>query len=176
MASVERIDKNFYQIMISADGMPYTKDFEYYKVWFYFSMRGVKPGETLTLKIGKINIHNRVYNAGLKPVVKTETQPKWRTLTNELTCQEEAGGCWIQFTFTFPQNDVPNNTYYFATTFPYTYSDAIDMCMRVENAAKSNPQIYIRRELLAYSYEGRRVDLLTITNNNLKQPEKEELL
>lgn len=92
MASVEKVDKNFYQIQLSPDGMPYTKDFEYYKVWFYFSVRGVKSGETLTFKIGKINIHNRVYSAGLKPVFKSDSQPKWRSITTDVSCTEDSGG------------------------------------------------------------------------------------
>ncbi len=57
-------------------------------------------------------------------------------------------------------------TAYFALTYPFSYSDCQTLLDQYEKTFADHPQVYFRRELLATSLEGRRLDLLTITGRN----------
>lgn len=60
----------------------------------------------------------------------------------------------------------PEDTTYFALTFPFSYSDCQSLIDEYEKQFRDNTNIYFHRELLVNSLEGRRIDLLTITANN----------
>jgi hypothetical protein len=54
---------------------------------------------------------------------------------------------------------------YFAFCFPYTLTDYDKDLQSFSKEALKFPQIYYKREHLTSSYEGRRVDLITISSN-----------
>ncbi len=58
----------------------------------------------------------------------------------------------------------PEETTYFALTFPFSYSDVQNILDGYEKSYNNHPKIYFHRELLTTSLEGRRIDLLTITS------------
>ena len=70
----------------------------------------------------------------------------------------------------------PEDTTYFALTFPFSYSDCQERLSTYEKAFESHPKIYFYRELLTKSLEGRRIDLLTITARGSESDATEELI
>jgi hypothetical protein len=65
---------------VSHDGAPYQEDG--YRTWFYFSVKGVQPGEQLTFIFKNLNNQAKLYGQGLKPVFRIlpHTQKKWRRI------------------------------------------------------------------------------------------------
>ena len=76
----------------------------------------------------------------------------------------------FNFHFNFDNKTIP---VYFAMTYPYSYSELQDDLALLEKAATFQRSIYFKRELLVKSYEGRRIDLLTISSHssNREKPE-----
>lgn len=87
--------------------------------------------------------------------------------------------------------DQPNTVTHFAFSYPWTYIDSQLQLYRLENrflnfseslespqksteSNKSTSTVYFHRELLCYSLCGRRIDLLTISDNSRKLPELED--
>jgi hypothetical protein len=50
------------------------------------------------------------------------------------------------------------------------------MCQKIEEAGRRVPNLYVKRELLTHSIEGKRVELLTISSQSNKLEEKEEII
>ena len=100
-----------------------------------------------------------------KPVYKVGDHGDWQRLAYQADVfvnsfkQVEA-----QFVFTFEQ-DNSETPVYFALTFPYSYSDLQNYLDDKERIYKDHPDVYLKRECLTYSYEGLRIDYLTITSN-----------
>ena len=85
--------------------------------------------------------------------------PNDRSLSN---CYE------LHFTHRFSATHLPYNALstrtYFAYSEPYTYTDLCSQLNEIERRLANHAQVYFCRELLTYTLEGRRVELLTITS------------
>lgn len=72
----------------------------------------------------------------------------------------------------------PNEVYYFAYTYPYSYTESITKTKNIMSRITKTQEIYINREVLTYSLEGREVEMLTLTSYkgmlNIREPEIEE--
>lgn len=77
----------------------------------------------------------------------------------------------FNFHFNFDNKVTP---VYFAMSFPYSYGNLMEDLDKIESSVKLLPSIYFKRELMVKSYEGRRVDLLTITSQSQDSGKFEE--
>lgn len=82
-------------------------------------------------------------------------------------------GIEVSFRHSFQSQD---QEVYFAFTYPWSYAEDQAMIDAYEQKFKEDPDIYFHRELLAYSREQRRIDLLTITSHNKKLQKRENFL
>ena len=69
-----------------------------------------------------------------------------------------------------------NEVVHFALTYPFSYSECQQLLDKYEQTFENHPKIYFKRELLTTSLEGRRIDLLTITNRNQILEQYEEYI
>ena len=65
---------------------------------------------------------------------------------------------------------------YFAFTYPWSYTEDQTQLNNYENELKNDPEIYFHREVLVYSREQRRVELITISSHTEKTDEREKVL
>jgi len=68
----------------------------------------------------------------------------------------------------FEHRFADGNGVYFAFCYPYSYEDCLSKLSLIESRLNNNQHsIYVHREALTTTLEGRVVDLLTITNDNI---------
>lgn len=171
LARVRASGQDTYNLWIAPDcsgTMHETK----YKVWFYFSVSNVDlagaTSRTFTFRIKNMNKHqHQNYLDGMVPAYcGPSTGDKWQYLPTPLKGIECINNkLEIAFEYTFTSQDAQYPTY-FAFTFPYTYTRYLEFASQLEGAYAEDPDIYFQRELLTYSLEGRRIDLLTITSQD----------
>ena len=132
--------------------------------WFYFRVQDDRE----KLRIAKfrlmINKQGALYRNGYKVLAKTSKG--WhRTITSY---KERDGYGELNFEHTFTQR---GDFAEFAFCYPYTYNDCQKKLEEIEK--KSSKTIYVHRELLCWSLDKRRIDLVTITSpTNLTKDEE----
>ena len=113
-----------------------------------------------------------LYSSGLKPVYKViPGDEKWNTIPNQVNTEIIEESLRVQFSYLFDWEST--STVHFWFSYPFGYEDVCKQWDELENKLTDSPSIYFYRELLAYTIERRRVELLTITDHNNKT-EKEE--
>lgn len=70
----------------------------------------------------------------------------------------------------------PKEHTYFALTYPFSYSDCQNLLKLYEISMFDIGKIYFKRELLIYTLENRRVDLITISSYDKITNKREELI
>jgi len=71
----------------------------------------------------------------------------------------------LSFQYRITENHRQN--VFFAFCYPYSYTECQDKLHRYDDLYSScNDNIYYHREVLVYSLEGRRVDLITISSHD----------
>lgn len=114
-------DPTYFNCYLSGDGLPYTA-VGHYKTWFYFSVKGVKSGQTLTFSIRNMGNQGKLYKLGLRPVYRVHPNAmKWKRTSG--LCQWNYGneGFNVTFTHTFTDFNTTRDTVYFAWTYPYSF-------------------------------------------------------
>ncbi|XP_060603344.1 cytosolic carboxypeptidase-like protein 5 isoform X5 [Ruditapes philippinarum] len=140
--------------------------------WFYFGVRGWNPGRLIKLNIVNMNRQGKLYSQGHSPIVKTVPgRQKWERIRDRPSYETVDGQFILSFTYRFPE--FRGATTYFAFCYPWSYTESQDClqeldkkfhhCKNVtsESAADS---IYYHRELLCYSLDKLRIDLITISS------------
>lgn len=149
--------------------------------WFYFKVGGVTIHNKNNGRNIKFTIRNlqrnkiAMYKRGMVPVYCAKsTNREWRYLPYPLETYKVIGDkTQITFSYKFTLEDAEDT--FFAFTFPYTYTTCQEYCQSLENRLKDDKDIYFRRELVNYSQDGRRIDLLTITSYDseiIEDPQK----
>ncbi|XP_058988332.1 cytosolic carboxypeptidase-like protein 5 isoform X1 [Mustela lutreola] len=139
--------------------------------WFYFSVRGGTPGKLIKINIMNMNKQSKLYSQGMAPFVRTlPTRPRWERIRDRPTFEMTE----TQFVLSFVHRFVEGRgaTTFFAFCYPFSYSDCQDLLNQLDqrflenHPTHSSPldTIYYHREILCYSLDGLRVDLLTITS------------
>ncbi|XP_029793975.1 cytosolic carboxypeptidase-like protein 5 isoform X3 [Suricata suricatta] len=139
--------------------------------WFYFSVRGGAPGKLIKINIMNMNKQSKLYSQGMAPFVRTlPTRPRWERIRDRPTFEMTE----TQFVLSFVHRFVEGRgaTTFFAFCYPFSYSDCQDLLKQLDqrflenHPTHSSPldTIYYHREILCYSLDGLRVDLLTITS------------
>ncbi|PFX32918.1 cytosolic carboxypeptidase-like protein 5 isoform X1 [Stylophora pistillata] len=154
------------------------------RTWFYFGIKGGQPGKLLRINIMNLNRQGKLYGQGMTPLVKVvPSKNKWERIRDKPKYETVDGQFRLSFTYRFP--DQRNGVHYFAFCYPYSYSDCqaklddLDRSFTIcQQMTPSEPKdsIYFYRELLCFTLDSLRVDLLTITSAKGLMEEREESL
>ncbi|KAI9528206.1 hypothetical protein NQZ68_023186 [Dissostichus eleginoides] len=152
--------------------------------WFYFSVRGGAPGKILKINVMNMNNQRKLYSQGMAPLVRTlPGKNRWERIRDRPTCEIVDNQFILSFTHRLLE--ARGATTFFSFCFPFSYSESQEMLQQFDksftNAAQLGPSsapdsVYYHRELLCHSLDGNRVDLLTVTNCNGMQEEREPRL
>ncbi|XP_038627711.1 cytosolic carboxypeptidase-like protein 5 [Tachyglossus aculeatus] len=151
--------------------------------WFYFSVRGGVPGKLIKINIMNMNKQSKLYSQGMAPFVRTlPTRPRWERVRDRPTFEMTETQFVLSFIHRFLEGR--GATTFFAFCYPFSYSDCqellnqLDQRFREDHPSLSSPldSIYYHRELLCYSLDGLRVDLLTVSSCHGRQEEREPRL
>lgn len=124
-----------------------------------------------------MNRQARLYSLGLRPVYRVIPRGKcWLRVQGPTSWNKGNAGLEVNFQHTF--NSSSEERVYFAFTYPFSYHDIQEKTSKIEEKVRdeSYNYIYFHRELLGYSVEKRRVELLTITSTEGISTEKEDLI
>ena len=166
------------------------------RTWFFFGVTktqytpGVdKKSYVLRLTFRNLNKQSKLFSQGMLPIFTTagnrtesciNPAMKWERIKDS---RPVFGSQDSHFVLSFRLRIDPRQITYVAFTYPYTYRECQNYLAKLEKkydtnhlaieGVKARP-IYFRRELLCYSYEKKRVDLLTVTAPNGILLEREE--
>lgn len=105
-AEVDEDDDTEFNIWTNPDcaGKPYVTTC---RSWFYFSVRGGKPGVTIGLTIMNSNVQQKLYKKNYRPVWRSRTSsPKWAAIPTKVnTFFDDDDEYRVRWEFTF-QDDV----------------------------------------------------------------------
>uniref|UniRef100_A0A803TJI6 Cytosolic carboxypeptidase-like protein 5 n=1 Tax=Anolis carolinensis TaxID=28377 RepID=A0A803TJI6_ANOCA len=145
--------------------------------WFYFSVRGGLPGKVIKIHIVNMNKQTKLYSQGMAPLVKTvPARPRWERVRERPAFEVPVGQDWCARGM--------YATTYFAFCYPFSYTECQEMlspagrplCRVQAPLSNSLDSIYYHREVLCFSLDKLRVDLLTITSHHGMQEEREARL
>ena len=160
---------------MSGDALPYANK-GHYHTWFYFSVKGVPNGKTLTFNIKGMAAQGKLYKMGLRPVYRVSPNSmKWKRCQGPLYWNYE-GNFQIKFTHTFSNFNSETDTAYFAWTYPYSFELSLKHTQKLMRRFEEHEEIYIHREILYYSRERRPMELITFSAKNKMLDEREELI
>jgi len=153
---VEAISPFEYDLSIRSDS-----NNDRYRVWFYFSISNVAQGQRVILNITNFSKTRSLYREGMSPIVKSTSRPKWERIPSKYVyyyrSPRHRKNYILSFLFEF---DRESDTYFFAYSFPYTYTDL----QRYLHFLDQQDFAFYKRELFCRSVQNRRVDKLTITS------------
>jgi len=173
MSSAVKASDSHYHVWIAPDCYGTQKETDY-RTWFYFRSKDMKKYGTYTFTVKNMNFQGKLFNEGLLPVYRTKTQSSWKKVEAKgFSIQKSEKGLEVTFTHTFGPHDVE---VFFAFTYPWSYEEDQNLIDQYEREFKDDSSIYFKRELLAFSRENRRIELLTITSHSNKLEQRERLL
>lgn len=171
---VEKKKHMEYMIWSACDnhGTPYeTKNC----TWFYFTVRGLPKGSTVKIHVMNQQRNGSLYKFDHRPVYKAEsTGMKWCRIRNAVKFNKND-----ECPLSFEHHVTDESTIHFAFTYPYTYTmvqNDLDSLSNHANTMEVPDSIFYQRELLTFSPDKRRVDLLTITSVDGASQETEDVL
>jgi hypothetical protein len=157
-----------------------------YRTWFYFAVRGGRPGQTLTFTILNMNKQTGLFGHDHRPSVScTPSSPKWVRMPQSVTKYQMVDGSMeltfkhvvrhaqddIRFSFCFPMSywEIQRRLEYLETWFVPRGVELLQSSGRLPSPRQQpneepSRDIYYHRELLTRSLDGRRMDLITITS------------
>eukprot|EP00794_Sanderia_malayensis_P004908 gene4908-5555_t len=157
------------------------------RTWFYFGVKGGQAGKTLQINVMNMNKQGKLYSQGMAPVFKVVPvkEPKWDRIRNRVSYKVVDGQFILTFSYTFPE--IRNPTVYFAFCYPHSYKECQKKLSQLDKEYSlqedgepslenhSSPSsIYYHRDLLCYSLDQLRVDLITISSYKGMDDEKED--
>ena len=166
---VNKVGDSAFDLYISADSKPYVSEI-LYKGWFYFSITGVKPSTTVTFNIRNLKNQTKLFTAGLRPVFKTVSAEgnkviiPWRRIPSKPTFTYNEEDEIFTLRWTFPSSKSPENTTYFAYTFPFSFKEITEKFDEMEEKMKNRKNVYFHREVVTYSREGRKQEMVTVSS------------
>uniref|UniRef100_A0A1B6BZZ5 Cytosolic carboxypeptidase-like protein 5 n=1 Tax=Clastoptera arizonana TaxID=38151 RepID=A0A1B6BZZ5_9HEMI len=144
------------------------------RTWFYFGIKGGPSSSLLKLNMVNLNRQSKMYSQGMAPVFRISPgRNHWERIKDKPTFSTEDNIFTLSFKYRTGENS--KATTYFAFTYPYSYTELqthlnlIDSNHWTTNENISQPKlddIYYHREVVCYSLEGRRIDLLTISSHH----------
>ncbi|XP_013869679.1 cytosolic carboxypeptidase 6 [Austrofundulus limnaeus] len=163
----------------------YISDFEFdlfirpdtcnprFRVWFNFTVENIRETQRVIFNVVNFSKTKSLYRDGMSPVVKSTSRPKWQRLPAKnvyyYRCPDHRRNYVMSFAFCFDRED---DVYQFAYCYPYTYTRLQHYLASLER--RNLP--YLQREQLGLSVQQRRLDLLTVTNLDHVNSEREKKL
>ena len=135
--------------------------------WFYFRVTAPK-GVMLTMVVKNLNLQGKIFREGHRPVY-CGADAVWTRLGGLITYQA-AGEDLTLFEVTF-RHHFTEESIYFAFSYPWSYEQNQEFLGSL--VARAAPELYIHRENLINSLEGRRCDILTISSHNCITDQRE---
>ena len=130
------------------------------------------------MSIRNMNNQGKLYKMGLKPVFRVlpSIEKEWKRIPNNVQYDyvEDCGPFMITFSHNFAYEET--EVTYFAFTFPFSYEEIQNQSAYLADQHHNHDRIYVHKEVLCNSLEGRPMDLLTISNRNKMTYEREELI
>ena len=158
------MNENEYEIEIRAD----TNNPKH-RLWFYFSVENPRANQRVLFHITNFSKTKSLYREGMSPLVRSLKRPNWQRVPEKnvfyYRSPQHKKNYVLSFLFQF---DDPHDKYYFAYSFPYTYTDL----QRYLHDLEERNLKYLRRELLCRTVQHRRMDLLTISDPNSVERKK----
>jgi hypothetical protein len=167
--SVNRVNDSSYDLYVSSDAKPYIDEI-LYKGWFYFSITGIRPSTTVTFTIKNMKNQSKLYTAGLRPVFKTvsadgsKTVIPWRRIPSKpiFSYNEDTEIFILKWTFSFSKS--VDDITYFAYSYPYSFAEITQKLDEMQSKMTNSKNTYFHREVLTYSREGRKQEMVTISS------------
>ncbi|XP_065062283.1 cytosolic carboxypeptidase-like protein 5 isoform X2 [Rhopilema esculentum] len=154
------------------------------RTWFHFGVRSLPSGKTVKINVMNMNKQCRLYSQGMAPVVRVCSSVKegpWERLKGRVTYQMVDGNFVMTFTYRFPETRAAS--VFFAFCYPFSYkecqtalSELQDQHMTRSYVEPLERMIYFHKELLCWSLEKRRIDLLTISSCKGVTKEREDMI
>jgi cytosolic carboxypeptidase protein 6 len=131
-----------------------------HRLWFYFKVSNVEKNQLVLFTISNMSKGRSSYREGMSPLVKSTHRPTWQRIPPGNVVYYRVPRTRSYNLSFFFQFDESKDTYYFAYSYPYTYTDLQKYLHLVDAAAYP----FYSRSLLCRTLQHRRVDLITITN------------
>lgn len=112
-----------FSLYISGDSAPYTQPQS--KTWFYFSIRGMAKDESITFCIKNMGLQGKLFKTGLRPVYRNTSNQKWRRVVGDVVYRSDKTASTVTWTHTFDELEDPGDVFYFAYTYPYSYTESV---------------------------------------------------
>ena len=155
LGTVRRLEgQQEYEVALNADTMNPR-----YRLWFYFRVSNAEAGQKVVFTVVNMSKQRSLFREGMTPVVRSSSRPHWERI-HPKNCfyyksPKHKMAYVLSFLFTFDRED---DEYFFAYSFPYTYSD-LQQYLAAQEYLKA---AFLRREVLCRSVNHRKVDVLTI--------------
>jgi murein tripeptide amidase MpaA len=121
----------------------------------------VKSEQRVIFNVVNFSKTKSLYREGMSPLVKSTSRLQWQRIPPKnvfyYRCPEHHKNYIMSFAFAFDKED---DVYEFAYSYPYSYTRLQRYLDRIE-ARKLD---YFKRELLCFSVQQRRLDLITISS------------
>ncbi|XP_076315818.1 cytosolic carboxypeptidase-like protein 5 [Tachypleus tridentatus] len=157
------------------------------RTWFYFGVQGGLPGVTVCINVMNLNRQNKLFSQGMAPVYRViPGKATWQRIPNKPSYSVKEGNFVLTFLHKLPSHSTA--TTYFAFTFPFSYNECQEMLTQLDkqfgsglyldpsDPSSSIDNIYYCREVLCYSLDGHKVELVTVTSLKGMLEEREDRL
>jgi hypothetical protein len=121
----------------------------------------VEVGSQLTFNFRNLHNQSKLYSQGLRPVYRAGNA-QWRRIPAKVSFQALPD----QFSFSFSHQFLHEQPVFFAFSYPFSYQQSIEQMDLLQTKLAHQHNIYFNRELLCYSLEGRRVEIVTISSKD----------
>ena len=157
LGKVEKVGQDVYHVWTAPDCAETLAEVTC-RSWFYFRVTAPK-GVMLTIVVKNLNLQGKIFREGHRPVY-CGADEVWNRITGLITYQA-AGEDLSLFEVTF-RHHFTEESVCFAFSYPWSYEQNQ---VFLAHLVSTTPQdVYIHRENLIPSLEGRRCDLLTISS------------
>ena len=177
---VHKVGDYAFDLWISADSQPYADEI-LYKAWFYFSITGVRPSTTVTFTIRNMKNQTKLYTAGMRPVFKTVSGDgskviiPWRKIPSKPSFNWNEQEEIFTLKWCFSVSKSAEDVTYFAYSYPYSYNEITQKIDEMETKMSMRKNVYFHREILTYSREGRKQEMVTVSScDGLNQNDEHE--
>lgn len=139
------------------------------RMWFNFTVDNTRTDQRVIFNIVNLSKGKNLFELGMTPIIKSTSRPKWQRVPRKYVYYFRSPEHNNHQVLSVCQGfDREEDIYQFAFSFPYSYSK----CQMHLKLIEQRRFPFLKRELLAYSIQKRRVDVLTITSpSNLEKAE-----
>lgn len=163
--SVKELEKNWFGLWTGPDASLSTRPSNC-KSWFYFKVSS-KTEKPLKFTIKNLNLQNKLFSEGMKPVYKTSSSD-WKRVESKVEFQILNDN--FETTFTHTCNSKPT---YFAFTYPWSLSENETFMNELQKNCKDS-KIYYSKENLINTLQRRPCYIITITSQLYLREKREK--